>query len=262
MTLAPTSPQLLINLHEVSVRFGATLALDRVNLALRRGERLALVGANGSGKSTLLRLLHGLVDSTGLRETHRLEPEQRAPVAAMLFQRPFLISLSVRWNVLLGLWLRGVPRAAARGALPGGTAPGRAGGAGCAAGTRAVGRAAATPGAGARLGPAARHSAAGRAHRQPGPERQARSRSADRRGRPRRPDDGHGDPQPGPGQTVGHAGGLPRRRAPGGGPSGGCGSSTSLCRAKRRSFSKGNYHGPEHRHPSLSGAAGGSPASV
>jgi tungstate transport system ATP-binding protein len=111
MTPTPTSPQPLIDLHEVSVRFGSTLALDRVNLALRRGERLALVGANGSGKSTLLRLLHGLVDSTGLRETHRLEPEQRAPVAAMLFQRPFLISLSVRWNVLLGLWLRGVPRA-------------------------------------------------------------------------------------------------------------------------------------------------------
>jgi len=33
------------------------------------------------------------------------------PVVAMLFQRPFLLSLSVRWNVLLGLWLHGVPRA-------------------------------------------------------------------------------------------------------------------------------------------------------
>jgi tungstate transport system ATP-binding protein len=29
----------------------------------------------------------------------------------MLFQRPFVIDLSVRWNVLLGLWLHRVPRA-------------------------------------------------------------------------------------------------------------------------------------------------------
>jgi tungstate transport system ATP-binding protein len=29
----------------------------------------------------------------------------------MLFQRPFLLSLSVRFNVMLGLWLHGVPRA-------------------------------------------------------------------------------------------------------------------------------------------------------
>jgi tungstate transport system ATP-binding protein len=67
------------------------------------------VGANGSGKTTLLRLLHGLVPCEGEREVHRLVPA-RPPVVAMLFQRPFLLNLSARWNVLLGLWLRGVPR--------------------------------------------------------------------------------------------------------------------------------------------------------
>jgi tungstate transport system ATP-binding protein len=34
----------------------------------------------------------------------------RAPVAAMLFQKPFLLSLSVRFNMHVGLWLHGVPR--------------------------------------------------------------------------------------------------------------------------------------------------------
>jgi tungstate transport system ATP-binding protein len=67
------------------------------------------VGANGSGKTTLLRLLHGLVPFEGRRDVVAIDG--RAPVVAMLFQRPFLLSLSVRWNVLLGLWLHGVPRA-------------------------------------------------------------------------------------------------------------------------------------------------------
>ena len=99
----------LLSLHDASVRFGDVQALRGVTLKLQRGDRLALVGANGSGKTTLLRLLHGLVRWEGQREIHPLTA-RRTPVVAMLFQRPFLLSLSARANVLLGLWLRGVPR--------------------------------------------------------------------------------------------------------------------------------------------------------
>ena len=100
----------LITLKEASVHFGDVSALRDINLTLQRGERLALVGANGSGKTTLLRLLHGLVASSGQRSLHALLPEGRVPVTAMLYQRPFLMSLSVRRNVLLGLWLRRWPK--------------------------------------------------------------------------------------------------------------------------------------------------------
>jgi tungstate transport system ATP-binding protein len=99
----------LVLLEHAGVRFGDVRALHGVSLALRRGDRLALVGANGSGKTTLLRLLHGLVPFEGRRDVVAING--RVPVIAMLFQRPFLLSLSVRWNVLLGLWLHGVPRA-------------------------------------------------------------------------------------------------------------------------------------------------------
>jgi tungstate transport system ATP-binding protein len=104
-------PTPLVALEQVSVRFGAVEALREVSLTLHRGERLVLVGANGSGKTTLLRVLHGLVPAGGRRQLHRLQPEGRWPVAAMLFQRPFLLNFSVQNNVRLGLWLRGVARA-------------------------------------------------------------------------------------------------------------------------------------------------------
>jgi tungstate transport system ATP-binding protein len=100
----------LVTLRDASVRFGEVVALTGVDLTLRCGDRLALVGANGCGKTTLLRLLHGLVEFEGHRQLHALVHGKR-PVVAMLFQRPFLLSLSARRNVLLALWLRGVTRA-------------------------------------------------------------------------------------------------------------------------------------------------------
>jgi tungstate transport system ATP-binding protein len=70
---------------------------------VRRGERIAFIGANGSGKSTLLRVLHGLLPpSEGQRRV------ADAPRMAMLFQRPFLLRLSAEANVRVGLWLAGV----------------------------------------------------------------------------------------------------------------------------------------------------------
>ena len=106
---AVTAP--LLTLHRAGVRFGDVAALRDIDLTVHRGDRIAIVGANGGGKTTLLRLLHGLVPNSGRREVHVMHPEDRTPAAAMLFQRPFLLSMTARWNVLLGLWLRGVPRA-------------------------------------------------------------------------------------------------------------------------------------------------------
>ena len=100
----------LISLSGAGVRFGDHTALKDLELTLMRGERLALIGSNGSGKTTLLRLLHGLVHATsGRREVHALLPGGTPPRMAMLFQKPFMMNLSVRRNLLLGLWLAGVP---------------------------------------------------------------------------------------------------------------------------------------------------------
>jgi ABC-2 type transport system ATP-binding protein len=65
--LHSATPQPLVSLREVSVRFGDVEALKRVSVDVRRGDFIALVGPNGSGKTTLIRLLAGLASPTSGR---------------------------------------------------------------------------------------------------------------------------------------------------------------------------------------------------
>jgi len=51
--------------RDLTVRFGATTAVDGVSLTIPTGEVFALLGASGSGKSTLLRAIAGLEPCTG-----------------------------------------------------------------------------------------------------------------------------------------------------------------------------------------------------
>jgi NitT/TauT family transport system ATP-binding protein len=88
------------------------VVLDDVNLSLREGEMVALLGRSGSGKSTLLRIVAGLLTPTAGEVLWRDRPVQGpAEGVAMVFQSFALFPwLTVQENVELGLEARGVTR--------------------------------------------------------------------------------------------------------------------------------------------------------
>ena len=92
------------------------VVLENVNLTLRPGEIVGLLGRSGSGKSTLLRVIAGLDDPSG-GEVNYLGQPVSGPASgiAMVFQSFALFPwLTVLENVQLGLEALGVPEAEMR----------------------------------------------------------------------------------------------------------------------------------------------------
>ena len=100
----------LIDIKRVSKAFPGVLALDQVNLCLRRGEVHGLMGENGAGKSTLIKVLTGLYPrDTGEilfeGEPFSLSSPQEAADHGLstLYQEINLIpALSVAENIYIG----------------------------------------------------------------------------------------------------------------------------------------------------------------
>ena len=55
----------LLELVDISVHYGAVIALDQASLGVERGEVVAVMGPNGAGKSTVLRAIMGLAPVVG-----------------------------------------------------------------------------------------------------------------------------------------------------------------------------------------------------
>jgi NitT/TauT family transport system ATP-binding protein len=95
---------------------GEIVVLKDVDLTLREGEIVGLLGRSGSGKSTLLRIVAGLMAPTGGRVTYRGGPV-KGPCAgvALVFQTFALFPwLTVLENVEAGLEALGIPEAEMR----------------------------------------------------------------------------------------------------------------------------------------------------
>ncbi len=93
---AAVPENILLTAKNVKFQYDDVPVLRNLNLDVRAGEILGLVGNNGSGKSTLAKLLAGilapqrgkvLIDG---RDIHRMKDDKRASYAGMVFQNPRL----------------------------------------------------------------------------------------------------------------------------------------------------------------------------
>lgn len=91
-------------------------ALADVDLTVRDGEFVSIVGASGCGKSTFLRIVDGLTPpTTGEVLLNGVAVQQPGPDRAFVFQQDRMLPWrTVRDNATFGLELQGVPRRSAR----------------------------------------------------------------------------------------------------------------------------------------------------
>ncbi len=104
------SADILLRVEDVTVRFGALLALQEVSLDIRTRDVVAIIGPNGAGKTTLLNVISGFYRPSagriyfeGRDRTHLTPPDVAALGIARTFQNVALFKgMSVLDNIMTG----------------------------------------------------------------------------------------------------------------------------------------------------------------
>ncbi len=110
-------PEYILEMRSIRKTFGPVVALDSVDLNLKRGEIHGLLGGNGAGKTTLMNVLYGLYRSDGgqlLLDGQPLEidsPQDAIASGIGMVHQQFLQinSFTVTENIVLGTELKNRP---------------------------------------------------------------------------------------------------------------------------------------------------------
>jgi branched-chain amino acid transport system ATP-binding protein len=104
----------MLQVDDLTVRYGPVQALSSVRLNVEQGEIVTLLGSNGAGKSTLMRTIVGLAEPASGSVTFQNEVLTGLPIdarvkrgiATVLEGRGILPSMSVLENLQMGAYIR------------------------------------------------------------------------------------------------------------------------------------------------------------
>ncbi|MBP6405669.1 MAG: ABC transporter ATP-binding protein [Proteobacteria bacterium] len=102
----------LLHVKGLHAGYGPVAVLHGVDLCVKEGEMVALIGSNGAGKSTLMRALSGLADTTGGSVLLAGQPVHNLPAGQRVSQglihvpegRRLFRSMTVQDNLLMGAY--------------------------------------------------------------------------------------------------------------------------------------------------------------
>lgn len=109
-----SSGEILLKVSGLKIQYGAATAVRGVDLEVRKGELVAIIGNNGAGKSSILRGISGLVPPSGGTvefkgvDTTRLGPHEKVRLGLAMIPEGRLIfaDQTVEDNLVLGAYTR------------------------------------------------------------------------------------------------------------------------------------------------------------
>jgi branched-chain amino acid transport system ATP-binding protein len=102
----------MLEVKQLSVRYGSFLAVDRIDLSVKTGEIVGLIGPNGAGKTSLLGAVSGIVSAAGGSIFYREQEIDAEPARVRLAKGLVLVPevrgifpmMSVHENLLVGAY--------------------------------------------------------------------------------------------------------------------------------------------------------------
>ena len=107
--------EVILKTYNITKKYGNQVAVNNVNMTIRKGEIYGFIGQNGAGKTTLIRLITGLIHKTGgeielLGATGEEELNKARTMIGSLIETPsFYTNMTARENLEVSRLVRNIP---------------------------------------------------------------------------------------------------------------------------------------------------------
>ena len=107
--------EVILKTYNITKKYGNQVAVNNVNMTIKKGEIYGFIGQNGAGKTTLIRLITGLIHKTGgeielLGATGEAELNKSRTMIGSLIETPsFYTNMTARENLEVSRLVRNIP---------------------------------------------------------------------------------------------------------------------------------------------------------